>query len=253
MRTILLVNHSARADLTPAWLSMLANVIALQIQRDVAPDYGREMASVLLKCDENDSHLRAHGIDPDSCETVGIFDDQDQPNVLGYHDKGPNGLPFGKAFAMVDGQPVSLESLSVTASHEGCELFINPDGDDVKFGSGDNVGRFLEICDAVEDVAYMIEGYPVSDYVLPAWFEAGAPGPYSYVSRACIAAKNPPPISAPLTRTQGGYVIELQGTNVTTDPPERADLPSKAHPTSRLSKIQRKHAAPTPENTGAAA
>lgn len=87
-------------------------------------------------------------------------------------------------------------SVSVTASHECCE----DDGDPpASYWAQMPDGRFvaLELGDPVEGDAYEINDVSVSNFILPAWFDAAAKGPYDRLGK----------LSAPFTMTAGGYLI----------------------------------------------
>lgn len=100
-----------------------------------------------------------------------FLDNTSDASALGYHDMTANGDPIsyiGVKETMDDGG-----QWSVTASHELCEMAVNPRLDD---SEADNLNvRFYikEVCDAVEDdsLGYEIDGVQVSDFVLPGWFE----------------------------------------------------------------------------------
>lgn len=68
------------------------------------------------------------------------------------------------------------ECLSHEVLEALCDLFCNSYAPDDK-------GRWWvqEICDPVQELGYEIGGVRVSDFVLPAWFSAGSPGPWSHL------------------------------------------------------------------------
>lgn len=111
---------------------------------------------------------------------MSILDDADQEGALGYHDL--QGRPFGRVFAktvMSNGGSLMTGSMSVsvTLSHEILELVGDPGAN--QWGDGPGGIEFaMELCDAVEDDAYVIDGVAVSDFLGPNYFEEGAPGPY---------------------------------------------------------------------------
>lgn len=126
-----------------------------------------------------------------------FLDDSDQAGALGYHDWTPTGEPLGKVFAKTDLDNGYLPS--VTASHELLEMLADPWVDHaVQVGA--STFYALEVADACEadGYGYQINGVTVSDFVYPAWFSQGAPGPYDHAAR----------ISAPLRLLPGGYIGE---------------------------------------------
>lgn len=127
-------------------------------------------------------------------------------NALGFHDVDQ----YGHAYARVFWDPIrdnggtltsGPNSLSVTIDHESketrgdrfCQEWDErPDGTETA----------LELCDACEDVSYDVptNGGPVamSDHLLPAWFVADAPKPYTRCGS----------VDKPYSRTSGGYTID---------------------------------------------
>jgi hypothetical protein len=106
-----------------------------------------------------------------------ILDDSDQADALGYHETTETGLPLGKAFArttIADGG-----AWTVTASHELLEMLADPEINlSVFVQDSDTTGKLYayEICDAVENSTYMIDGIQVSNFVRPSYFEPATSG-----------------------------------------------------------------------------
>jgi hypothetical protein len=100
---------------------------------------------------------------------VVFLDDSDQANALAYHDLTNEGLPISKVF--VKTIQADKASLSVGASHEICEMAVDPW---LNSAYQDPQGTFWagEICDPVEDdqYGYDIGGVLVTDFVTPNWF-----------------------------------------------------------------------------------
>ena len=86
---------------------------------------------------------------------VVFLDNSDQANALAYHDLTNEGLPISKVF--VKTIQADKASLSVGASHEICEMAVDPW---LNSAYQDSQGIFWagEICDPVEDDQY---GYEV--------------------------------------------------------------------------------------------
>jgi hypothetical protein len=98
----------------------------------------------------------------------------DDEGFLGYH--FVDGLPVTNVFAKDDIK--SNGEFSSTLSHEVLEMLADPDAN--LYAQGfyrDRGGRHrsalipYEVCDPVEASVYKIDGVPVSDFVLPEWFE----------------------------------------------------------------------------------
>jgi len=100
---------------------------------------------------------------------VVFLDNTDQGNALAYHDLTDEGLPISKIF--VKAIQSDKTSLSVGASHEICEMAVDPW---LNSAYQDSQGTFWagEICDPVEadHYGYDVGGILVSDFVTPDWF-----------------------------------------------------------------------------------
>jgi hypothetical protein len=193
---ISLVNFSTLYD--DSKLPILANALQLQMSKDIGPIWG---VNVKIWYTPSGGHPTAdHWI-------LGLFDDSDVAQALGYHDLGPSLQPLGKVFVRTtlnDGQKVE-----VTASHEAAEMVADPfvnasiEVDDPVLGVREYA---LENADAVENIEYMIDipaGWtgagtqvPVSDIVTKNWFQPSAPGPYDLLGK----------VTKPLQLTPGGYI-----------------------------------------------
>jgi hypothetical protein len=100
---------------------------------------------------------------------VVFLDDSDQADALAYHDLTNDGLPLSKVF--VKTIQADNASLSVAATHEVCEMAVDPW---LNSAYQDNQGVFWagEVCDPVEDdqYGYQIGNILVTDFVTPNWF-----------------------------------------------------------------------------------
>jgi hypothetical protein len=100
---------------------------------------------------------------------VVYLDDSDQAGALAYHDLTNEGLPISKVF--VKSILGDNSSVSVGASHELCEMAVDPW---LNSAYQDPQGTFWagEVCDPVEDdkYGYLIGSTLVSDFVTPNWF-----------------------------------------------------------------------------------
>ena len=116
-----------------------------------------------------------------------LLDDSDQANALAYHDLTNEGLPISKVF--VKSILADKASLSVGATHEICEMAVDPW---LNAAYQDPTGTFWagEICDPVEDdrYGYTIDGTLVTDFVTPSWFaHAHAPSTIDFRHHASKA------------------------------------------------------------------
>jgi len=142
---------------------------------------------------------------PKSDEWQVVFlDDADAANALGYHDLTKNGQPISKVF--VKSTIAAGQKVSVTASHELLEMMIDPGAQLWAQGAD---GRFYayEMCDAVEDEEYTIDGISVSDFVHPSFFE-------SWHKPRSIQFDHLNKVSQPFQTLQNGYQIVSDGKSV---------------------------------------
>lgn len=109
-----------------------------------------------------------------------VVDDADVAEALGYHDVSPQGKPYGKVFVNVCEQ-YNVPWISVL-SHEALEIVGDPSAN---MWAHDQFGKLwaYEMCDAVQDHLYQINGQWVSDFVLPNFFIPTAPPPYDYMNK----------------------------------------------------------------------
>lgn len=112
----------------------------------------------------------ARGVKPATGSWWLVFlDNSDQATALAYHDLTDEGLPISKVF--VKTIQADNASLSVAATHELCEMAVDPwlNG---AYQDQDGVFWAGEVCDPVEDdqYAYRIGNVLVTDFVTPSWF-----------------------------------------------------------------------------------
>lgn len=124
-----------------------------------------------------------------------VLDTSDEANALGYHDFTPEGLPLGKAFAKTD--QMDGAKLSVTLTHELWEMIVDPQIN--LCVTDDQRGVFVayESADAVEadHLAHDVNGFAISNFVLPAYFSHTAKGPFDFGKV----------LSGPFQLAEGGY------------------------------------------------
>lgn len=140
--------------------------------------------------------------------------------ILGDGRLGPGGHAFhttkkGTPIGLVEWKPKG--SWSLAASHELLEMVCDPQGKrkvmgdsiadlhraNVEPGNDDylpqgQVGYLLEICDPCQDQPYALNGFQVSDFVLPRFYSRGGTecGCYSFAGN----------VAGPLQLCDGGYV-----------------------------------------------
>lgn len=119
-----------------------------------------------------------------------IVDEIDVPDAAGYHDEGPDGVPY----IIVLAEP----GWTVTLSHELLELGADSAANLWAYG---NRGRLYarELCDADQGGEYEIDGVRVSNYLYPAFFD-----PNAQLSERLDRMDR---VSDPLATQPGGYQI----------------------------------------------
>lgn len=132
-----------------------------------------------------------------------IMDDPDQNNqLLGYRDLTPDGFPLAKVFAkaeMVEGVPVT-----VTFTHELGEFRVDPNNSKSAVNA-DGTTYAVEIADPVEDDYFTLNGAPVSNFVLPSWFE-------SFHKTGSVKFDYMGLLSRPFTLSDGGFATVRSST-----------------------------------------
>jgi hypothetical protein len=102
-----------------------------------------------------------------------LWDKLNVDDALGYHQLNGRGVPFGFVFTEV--VEALGEPWTVTFSHEALELIGDPETNRLVSGPHPadravRVFHWYEMCDAVQDDSYKVDGIPVSNFVLPLYF-----------------------------------------------------------------------------------
>jgi hypothetical protein len=159
MPNIAVINEST--VISNADVAKIVNALLVQYNRDLAPIWSLEKAAF---------HWIPKGHNPAAGAWWLVFlDDSDQAGALAYHDLTNDGLPISKVFVktlLSDGA-----SVSVGASHEMCEMAVDPT---INLAAQDANGTFwaYEVCDPCESdqYGYKIGDILMTDFVTPAWF-----------------------------------------------------------------------------------
>ena len=173
-------------------LSKLVAALNKQMQRDFVPIRGYPATL-----------YSAQNAKPGEWQVV-FLDDADAANALGYHDLTKDGQPVSKVF--VKTTVAAGQKVSVTASHELLEMMIDPGA---QLWAQNSNGRFYayEMCDAVEDKEYEIDGVPVSDFLYPSFFE-------SWHRARSVQFDHLGKVAQPFQTLQNGYQIVSDGKSV---------------------------------------
>jgi hypothetical protein len=179
--------------LTPDVLQNIAVAVSWQLNGDVAAEWGGT-GTYSARVGKND------GSDVQANEVAIWIKDAlpDAPGAAGYHDRLANGAAV--VYIGRDGSNSLTQgsnALSVTISHECCEAAGDPPAN-FWADRGDGNEEALELCDRVEDTTYQApNGVAVSNFLLRASFDPGAPAPYDKLHVLTDRAG----------MTPGGYVI----------------------------------------------
>lgn len=181
------------SQVTAQWLAAVAAACTVQLNRDVSPYWGGQYS---VRAGSGPTDLQPSEI------AFGLLDAlPDAPGAVAYHDVMGNAAPYA-LLALT--QCKTLDDVSTGVSHEICETAGDPDVNEwCEAGDGFEYAR--ELCDAVESGYYLIDGVRVSDFVLPAFFQTQAPGPYCY-TQAIGSSPSVAPI-APFVTAAGGYQV----------------------------------------------
>ena len=100
---------------------------------------------------------------------VVFLDDADEANALAYHELTPDGLPVSRVFVKTIKK--AHDSLSVSASHELVEMLVDPAIN--LWANGPDPAQMwaYESADPVEALSFDVEGFAMTDFVYPSWFE----------------------------------------------------------------------------------
>ncbi len=163
MPQIAVINESTEnsAKFSDALLKAMLPAFTQQWNQDLQPVWGVDTANFIFN---------AKGQKPAAGAWWAVFlDNSDQARALAYHDLTNEGLPISKIF--VKTILASNTSISVGATHELCEMAVDPW---LNSAYQDPKGVFWagEVCDPVEDdqYGYEIGGILVTDFVTPNWF-----------------------------------------------------------------------------------
>ena len=117
------------------------------------------------------------------------FYDTFPPGMGGVHLNTKTGVPYAK---------VLTSEGSVAASHEFCEMLVDPLGERFQTTSV-NRDYLVEVCDPCEAITYLINNIEVSDFILPAWYSSSEAKIGDHLGRL-----------VPYHLAPGGYVSWIQ-------------------------------------------
>lgn len=195
------VGTSQGEVLTPDVLAQIASACNVQLNRDFSNWWGGNY-TVRVGAGAGDIHVGevVFAILP----TL-----PNDPGAIAFHDVNGNGAPM--CFDAITASDTLIgpgNSLSCAISHELCEPAGDP-GCNLWADGGDGSEYAHELCDAVEAQSYQVQGCYVSNFVLPAFFVPGSPGPYDFMSWGLLPGAVGP--AKPFATAQGGYQLVRSG------------------------------------------
>lgn len=124
-----------------------------------------------------------------------LIDNPFVANIMGCHELTPDGLPLGYVF--IEPANNRKEPLTISLGHELAEMLIDPG---LQMGAQSTDGRWYayEICDPVEGTTFEANGFPLPNFVYPAYFESFRPKGYKfdYLDK----------LKLPFSIVKGGYI-----------------------------------------------
>ena len=190
--------------LDDARISETIRAINRQISEDFAPYWG--FSATLRLEGRPGKHPRPSAADMRGEAVLYVWDGVDADDALGYHDRNFKGIPFGIVFRELSEK--LGESWTATFSHEALELLGDPEANLLVQGPDPRdhrrrVFHWFEMCDAVQDETYLIDGVEVSNFVLPLYFaESGESG----TRTDFLGAKEGRPPLRAFGVAKGGYI-----------------------------------------------
>jgi hypothetical protein len=101
--------------------------------------------------------------------TLVFLDDADRARTLGYHKLLKHRLPLAKVFVRPSRK--HREPISVVASHELAEMLVDSGNGFWCLGPTKAKLYAYEVCDAVEQEQFELNGIAMSDFLYPAYFQ----------------------------------------------------------------------------------
>jgi len=171
------VINLAQPKIADAELQKAIRAINIQIAEDFAP-YWQFGARLRLEgpVAGNPDAKRLEEIRGDAILYLWDAPKSEQDDALGFHDSNFRGIPYGFVFPQISKK--LTENWTVTLSHEALELLADSQANLLVQGphpvhAGHLVYHWFEMCDAVQDESYDIDGIAVSNFVLPLYFTPG--------------------------------------------------------------------------------
>ena len=170
---VALVNEAT--DLAHNDALKILGALQIQLNRDFCPRWNLELVEV-------DLYKAGQRIPPGSWPLY-LTDVITEAGDLGYH-AAEFSAPYGEIelkviFENNGGVLTGPNCVAQAVSHEALEMLANPRlREFVAYSGGSSIPK--EVCDPVQGAGYDIEGLTMSNFVLPAWFDARGKGPFDF-------------------------------------------------------------------------
>lgn len=227
MKPYVILNEAIAPELTRDWLLACAAALTKQYDEDFAPAHGTLPITIVVANDASDV--------PTGARVFHLKDSiPEAPSALAYHTRDAKGNPvlvLGVDTIRSQGGSL-LDEISKAMSHEILETELNPYVS--RWNDFDGVKKLaFEACDPVQGGSYTVDGIAVSDFVLPAYFDADdIEGPYNHLGT----------LVAPLSCAAAGYQSFDDGTQVFGEEvPDHVKRHAQEH--ARIAHARRKNAA----------
>jgi hypothetical protein len=172
---IVSVINLTRGQLTDQAVQAAIRAVNRQIAEDFVPYWG---FGAQLRLEGKSSRRRSNATsDMRGDAVLYVCNEVRNSGVDGYHDSTYRGIPYGVVYLQLS--DLLEEPWTVTLSHEALELIGDPEANLLVQGPHPRfpkrtVFHWFEMCDAVQDEQYTLDGIAVSNFVLPLYFTSSA-------------------------------------------------------------------------------
>lgn len=169
---IITIINLTSGKVTDEEVQRVIRAINRQIAEDFEP-YWSFGARLRLEGNSSSTPSKQSFVDMRGDAILYLWDKANVKDAEGYHETNNKGIPCGYVFTELSKK--LGEEWSVTLSHEALELLGDAQVNLLvqgphPNGSGKVVFHSYEMCDAVQDESYEIDGVKVSNFVLPLYF-----------------------------------------------------------------------------------
>lgn len=189
--------------ISPAVLAAVASALMVQLNRDVATYWGGNYVV-------SSELIATTPLAPGEIACLLVDSLPNAPGAVAYHDVNGDEVPIVLlARTQCNSLTTGSSSVSMGLSHELLEAagdpYVNAWRDD---GHGREYAQ--ELCDAVQEQGYTIDGITVSNFVFPPFFAPGSAGPFDMLGTVTQALQTTGG-AYQLVRTAGGGETQVTG------------------------------------------